>query len=117
MPVHGAKRATHLGVRIPLWLTVAAAVFVGLFGLYRIYLGTRKPETSDAPRRGFYAMGKRTHLFIGALYLILAGMLVAMSLGWTPLGNSVGPATEKPAKDKAPTKSGIPIDQLPSQRK
>lgn len=102
-------------MRIPVWVTIAAALFVGLFGAYRIYLGTRKPADADAPRRGYYAMGKRTHLFIGALYLILAGMLVAMSFGWTPLGNAVGPATEKPAKDKAPTSKGIPIDQLPKK--
>lgn len=102
-------------MRIPVWVTIAAALFVGLFGAYRIYLGTRKPEASDAPRRGFYAMGKRTHLFIGALYLILAGMLVAMSFGWTPFGNAVGPSTETPAKDKAPTTKGIPIDQLPKK--
>jgi hypothetical protein len=104
-------------VRIPVWLTLAAALFVGLFGVYRLYLGTRKTGDGDAPRRGFYAMGKRTHLFIGVLYLVLAGMLVAMSLGWTPFGNSVGPSTKTPAKSEAPTKSGIPIDQLPSQKK
>jgi hypothetical protein len=104
-------------VRIPVWVTIAAAVFVGLFGAYRVYLGTRKAAASDEPRKGFYAMGRKTHLFIGALYLVLSGMLIAMSLGWTPFGDAVGPSTEKPAKGEAPTKSGIPIDQLPSQKK
>ena len=28
-------------MRIPVWVTIAAALFVGLFGVYRIYLGTK----------------------------------------------------------------------------
>ena len=103
-------------MRIPVWVTIAAALFVGLFGAYRIYLGTRKPVEGADNRRGFYAMGKKTHLFIGGLYLILASMLVAMSLGWTPLGKAVGPSTKTPPKNEAPTKSGIPIDQLPQKK-
>jgi hypothetical protein len=102
-------------VRIPVWVTIGAALFVGLFGAYRIYLGTRKPVEGDGNRRGFYAMGKKTHLFIGGLYLILASMLVAMSLGWTPFGAAVGPSTKTPPKNEAPTKTGIPIDQLPKK--
>ncbi len=62
-------------------------------------------------------MGKRTHLFVGIIYLLLGAALIATSFGWNPLGNTFGPDTEKPAKDNAPTKTGVPIDQIPAPKK
>ena len=113
-PGLAAKRATHLGVRIPVWITIAAAVLVGLFGLYRVYLGTR-PPVEASQRRGLYSMSNKAHIFVGLIYLALCASLIGVSLGWNPFGSSIGPATEKPAKDKAPTKDGVPIDGLPKK--
>ena len=104
-------------MRIPQWLSLAIALLVILFGLYRMKLAFRKePETEEPaarPRGGLYGMGKRAHLFIGIIYLALGAGLIATSFGWNPFGSSIGPTTEKPAKDKAPTSTGIPIDHLP----
>jgi hypothetical protein len=112
-----AKRATHPLVRIPVWLTLAVAALVIIFGSYRLYLASRptSDETAQKPRRGLYSMGKRTHLFVGIIYLLLGAGLIATSFGWNPFGSSVGPSTETPAKDKAPTRSGVPTDQLPKK--
>jgi len=105
-------------VRIPVWLTLGVAAVVIIFGAYRIYLATRpaddKPE--DPPKRGFYRMSKRTHLFVGIIYLALGGGLIATSFGWNPFGDKIGPDTAKPTKDTAPTKSTVPIDQLPAKK-
>jgi hypothetical protein len=106
-------------VRIPVWLTLAVAALVIIFGGYRIYLATRRTDEDPAAqpgRRGFYSMGKRAHLFIGIIYLALGVGLIATSFGWNPFGSSIGPSTETPAKDKAPTKGGVPIDQLPAKK-
>ena len=35
---------------------------------------------------GLYAMGRRTHVLIGVVYLLLGGALVATSFGWNPFG-------------------------------
>ncbi len=118
-------------VRVPVWVTLGVALLVIIFGSYRIWLAM-KPEPAkqpdeEAPQRpvpsrslfagGFYRMGKRTHLFVGIIYLLLGGALIATSFGWNPLGNAFGPDTEKPTKDNAPTKSGVPIDQVPAAKK
>jgi hypothetical protein len=102
-------------VRIPVWLTLAIAALVIIFGAYRIYLATRPTnENPEEPRRrGFYSMSKRMHLFVGIVYLLLGAGLIATSFGFNPFGGSIGPSTETPAKDKAPTKTGVPADQLP----
>lgn len=106
-------------MRIPVWFAVTVAVFVILFGAYRIKLGlTASAEQEEAMRRrgGLYGMGKRFHLFVGVIYLLMGGALTAMALGWQPFANSVGPATQTPPPDKAPTSSGVPTDQLPSKK-
>jgi hypothetical protein len=66
---------------------------------------------------GFYRMSPRTHLLVGIVYIALAGCLIATSFGWSPFGDLIGPSTEKPTKDNAPTKTGVPIDQLPAPKK
>jgi hypothetical protein len=107
-------------VRVPVWLTLGIAVLVIVFGAYRIKLALRKPDpdAGETPvmGRGFYRMSSRTHLLIGVIYLLLGGALIATSFGWNPFGSSIGPETHTPSKDKAPTKSGIPIDQLPAKK-
>ncbi|HEY5922405.1 MAG TPA: hypothetical protein VIV11_12075 [Kofleriaceae bacterium] len=105
-------------MRIPVWLTLAIAALVIIFGSYRLYLATRptvdKGDDPEAPRRrGFYSMSKRAHLFVGIIYLALGAGLIATSFGWNPFGGSMGPDTETPSKDNAPTKSSVPTDQLP----
>ena len=109
-------------MRVPVWLTLGVAVLVLVFGAYRIRLALKKPEPESQERgagvmgRGFYRMSSRTHLLIGVVYILLGAGLIATSFGWNPLGNSFGPDTEKPAKDKAPTHNGVPIDQLPTKK-
>jgi hypothetical protein len=115
-----ANHATHPLVRIPVWLTFGIAALVIIFGSYRIYLATRPaPAEGEAeaqpPRRGLYAMSKRMHLFVGIIYLLLGAGLIATSLGFNPWGDSMGPDTERPSKDKAPTKTGVPVDQIPKK--
>ena len=98
------------------------------FGAYRVWLAFKAaPPADDAPARphsrslfagGFYRMGKRTHLFVGIIYLLLGGALVATSFGWNPFGNTFGPSTETPSKDNAPVRGNtIPIDQMPGTKK
>jgi hypothetical protein len=107
------------GVRIPVWFALTVAAFVVLFGAYRIKLGlTLSPEQEETAKKrgGLYAMGKRFHLFIGTIYILMGVGLTAMAFGWQPLGNSVGPATETPPQGNAPTKGAVPIDQLPTKK-
>ena len=105
-------------MRVPVWLTLGVALLVCVFGLYRIRLALRAdggaPEVR--PRRGIYAMGKRTHALIGIVYLLLGGALIATSFGWNPFGNAFGPKTTVPSKDAVPSKPGVPIDQLPAKK-
>lgn len=104
-------------MRVPGWLTLGVALLVCLFGLYRIRLAFRAPDDADArPKRGIYAMGKRTHALIGIVYLLLGGALIATSFGWNPFSGTFGPKTSAPSKDAAPSKAGVPIDQLPAKK-
>jgi hypothetical protein len=104
-------------MRIPVWLTIAIAIFVTGFGAFRIYLATKKPGPDEpAPRRGFYRMGRRTHALIGAVYLLLGAALIATTLGWSPFGDYFAVETKTPPKDEAPQKTPVPVDQLPGKK-
>lgn len=105
-------------MRIPVWLTLAIAVFVTAFGAFRIYLATRKPDPGTEPprRSGFYRMGRRTHALIGVVYLLLGAALVATSLGWNPFGDYFAVDSKAPPKDEAPQRAPVPVDQLPAKR-
>lgn len=106
-------------MRIPVWLTLGVAALVIIFGVYRIHLAITRTPDQDAKakaRGGLYGMSKRTHVLIGIVYLLLGAGLTATAFGWNPFGSSIGPDTEKPAQDKAPTKRGIPLDQLPQKK-
>jgi len=102
-------------MRVPVWLTLGVALLVCVFGAYRIRLAFRSDEEDQRARarKGLYAMGRRTHFLIGFVYLLLGGALIATSFGWNPFGGLFGPPTEAPTKDKAPTRGGVPVDQLP----
>lgn len=104
-------------MQIPQWLTFGVALLVSGFGSYRLYLAFRKDTELTTPKRGFYGMSKRTHLAIGAIYLLLGIGLFATALGWNPFGGSIGPSTEQPKAGEEPTKGTIPIDQLPDPKK
>jgi hypothetical protein len=116
-------------VTVPRWLTLLVAFVVLGFGSFRIWLGMRKvppPVEGEAPESapsrsvfagGFYRMGKRSHLFVGLIYVLLGAALIATSFGFNPFGNAFGPSTEVPAKDQAPTKDGIKIDTMPAPKK
>jgi hypothetical protein len=107
-------------MHIPIWLTLGVALLVIVFGVYRIRIAMRSDE-EDArakSRKGLYAMGRRTHLLVGIVYLLLGAGLVATAFGWNPFAGMIGPDTTKPtAKDASPTKGGIPVDQLPPTKK
>jgi hypothetical protein len=101
-------------MRIPVWLTVALAVLVIVFGIHRIRLSFRtdEQEALATKRKGLYAMSGRTHRLIGVVYLLLGSALIATALGWNPFGGLFG-ATEAPAKGAEPTKAKLPEDGLP----
>ena len=106
-------------MRIPVWLTLGVAAVVIIFGLYRIRIALVRTDEQEAQAKakgGLYSMSKRTHLFVGIVYLALGAGLIATSFGWNPFGNSIGPDTETPSKENAPTKSGVPTDQLPAKK-
>lgn len=106
-------------MRIPVWLTLGVAILVVLFGVHRLRLSFRSAEEDERARqrKGLYGMSRRTHRLIGIIYLLLGVALIATTFGWNPFGDLFGPATEVPAKDKAPTSTKLPIDQLPPPAK
>ena len=91
-----------------------------LWGAFRIRLGLRKPGPDAEGGRvmggGFARMNPRTNVLLGVVYVLFGIALLAASFGWNPIGNAFGPDTQTPSKDKAPTKSGIPVDQLPTKK-
>ena len=95
-------------MQIPRWLTLGVAVFVIVFGSYRVYLAffrTKTQEEQAKRRGGMYGMPRRTQGLIGIIYLLLGAALVATSFGWNPLSGLIGPDTQKPAaSETAPTR-------------
>jgi hypothetical protein len=114
-------------VRIPVWVPLLFAVFVIGFGSYRIWLGLRTAPAPDEPAPGapapppsrsvfagsFSRMGKRTHLFIGIIYLILGVCLIGVAFGYNPLGSAFGSSASEPDKDQAPARDGVRIETAP----
>jgi hypothetical protein len=102
-------------VRIPVWLTLAIAALVIIFGAYRIYIAAR-PASDDAnakPRSRLYAMSKRTHLFVGIIYLALGAGLIATSFGWSPFGSST--EIETRPVEHVPVSPSAPADPPPTK--
>jgi hypothetical protein len=104
-------------MRIPVWLTIVAAIFVTGFGAFRIYVATRRTaEDPDAPRSGFSRMSSRANIAMGVIYILLGVGLIAVSAGWNPLGGMFAADTKKPPADEAPSQTPIPKDQLPAKQ-
>jgi hypothetical protein len=99
------------------------AILVLGFGGYRIWLGLRgdpPPDTEHDPAPpsrsllagSFYRMGKRTHLFIGTIYVLLGAALIATAFGFNPLSALTGGGDTATPTDK-PTSVPMRIDHLP----
>jgi hypothetical protein len=105
-------------MRVPVWLTLGIALLAFVWGAYRIRIAFRSDEQDDRARdgkRGLFALARRTHFLFGLVYVLLGAALVATTLGWNPLGGLIGPRTEAPAPEAAPSKPGsVPRDQLPT---
>ena len=59
-------------------------IAVASFGIFRIRLGLL-PRHVYAERQGrntFYRMPQRSHLMVGAIFLLMAAWLLAMAFGW-----------------------------------
>lgn len=98
---------------LPPVLLYCVAGLVVIFGVYRIRMAFRS-DAEDArakARKGLYSLGRRTHLLIGIVYLLLGAGLTATAMGWNPFGKSIGPSTTVPTKDKAPAQ-GVPVDKI-----
>ena len=99
-------------MHVPAWFTMAFAIIVIAFGLYRIRLSLKKvdPEATKGSVMGggFYRMSPRAHLVIGVLYLALGGTLVATSFGWNPFGSMFGAKADEVPKT-APSHP-VPVD-------
>jgi len=80
-------------VRIPLWLMLAFAALVVVYGAYRIKLGLSRTYQQGS---GLRAMSQRTHLVVGIVYVLLAAGLAAVSFGWNPWSSADQPAPAKP---------------------
>jgi hypothetical protein len=99
----------YSAMHVPPWFTMAFAIIVIAFGLYRIRLSLKKVDT-EAPGKGgmmgggFYRMSPRAHLVIGILYLALGGARVATSFGWNPFGSMFGDKADEPPPPKSPHK-------------
>ncbi len=101
-------------MRIPVWLTIAVAILVIVFGIHRIRLSFRSVEAEEraTQRKGLYSMSNRRHRIIGILYVLLGAALVATMFGFNPFGGLFGAPTEEPAKGAEPTRAPLPEDGL-----
>jgi hypothetical protein len=70
-------------LRLPVWVPLVVGLLVTLFGLYRIRIGFRSDadNTRARERGGLYAMGRRRHLLLGVIYVLMGGMLIATAFG------------------------------------
>lgn len=100
------------GIRmsIPSWVSLMIASAVILFAVYRLYLAFAGPSDEERKnhRRGMLAMPRRQHGAIGVLYLLVAGALVATSLGWNPFRRQQAAEKVEPGPQK--DKPGIVVE-------
>jgi hypothetical protein len=108
------------GMRVPVWLTLGVAVLVCVFGAYRMRLAFRSDEEDERARsrKGLYAMGRRTHLLVGIVYLLLGAALIATSFGWSPVGSLfTGRAPDAPdgSMKLVPIEEAFPTKGAPAE--
>jgi len=86
------RRCQHAPVFLPPWLTFTCAALVIVWGVYRVKVGLRSEAAEERAlaKKGLYAMPRRTHLLIGAVYVLLGVSLAAIGFGWRPFGIIVG---------------------------
>lgn len=75
-------------MQLPPWVAIAVGALVIVFGAYRIKLGLRTADEDEAARKrgGLYGMGRRTHILIGVVYLLMGLMLILHAVGVPVLG-------------------------------
>jgi membrane associated rhomboid family serine protease len=70
-------------MRIPAWIFAAVGIMVVVFGAWRIRLSFRTVEEDESARQrgGLYGVGRRTHLLIGIVYILLGVYLLLGAFG------------------------------------
>jgi len=73
-------------VHVPAWLTFSVAGIVILFGIYRlrIYMYGAERYAEMADRSAMYRIPRRSHLFMGIVFVCLGAWLIATALGYGP---------------------------------
>jgi hypothetical protein len=73
-------------MQVPQWLTFMVAGVIILFGVYRVrlYLHGAEKYKELSKRGAMYRIPRRTHLFMGIVFLLLGAWLVATALGFGP---------------------------------
>jgi hypothetical protein len=74
-------------VQLPPWLTYLIAGLVLVFGAYRIrlFLIPQARYEQLQSRGPMYRLRRRNHLFMGVVFLVLGGWLIANAVGLGPL--------------------------------
>lgn len=104
---------------IPPWVPILVAVWVIAFGIFRIYIATRKiekdPEEPNLRRKGFYARSKRTHILFGIAYLLLGAYCLAMGFGYQVdlIGACMQNQEQPAASDSTPVEGGVEVEVGP----
>ena len=70
-------------MKIPAWVFAVVGLLVVVFGAWRIKLSFRSEAEDEAAKRrgGLYGVGKRTHLLIGVVYILLGVYLLLGAFG------------------------------------
>ena len=79
-------------MRIPAWIFAAVGIMVVAFGVWRIRLSFRSDEENVTAKKrgGLYGVGRRSHLLIGVVYILLGVYLLlgAFGIRIVPFGGS-----------------------------
>jgi hypothetical protein len=70
-------------MKIPAWVFAAVGILVVVFGAWRIRLSFRSAVDDEAAKQrgGLYGVGRRTHLLIGIVYILLGVYLLLGAFG------------------------------------
>jgi hypothetical protein len=100
-------------MHVPTWLSLLVAVWVIVFGLYRLKLAfdRRVDDRRAAGVKGIFVMKRRTQGLLGFIYVLLGAALVATTFGWSPLAGVL--QSDEQSAPSAPKK---PSTAIPIQR-